>query len=144
MSTPLWTQGAPDESDFIVSWLSPLLRSAIERDSDDELPFALVQRVAGEDEIDCGTDDPVIQIDILARGADGEPAVSVAKKWADKVHRRMMLLGRTDDDVTLSDSRAANCDFIECLMKPVRMPYTDDQIARFVGRYLIGLSHVTA
>lgn len=136
MTAPLLGEDAPDAEDFTVCWLQPLLRSAVERDTDDVLPFATIQRVAGEDDLDCGTDDPVVQVDILDRG------VVAAKAAANDVHRRMLLLFHECSDVVMSDGSTANLDFGRTLMKPVRMPYADAKIVRYVARYQLGLSYV--
>ncbi|MGV0785111.1 hypothetical protein [Mycolicibacterium sp. XJ775] len=137
MTAPMLGEDAPDAEDFTACWLQPLLRAAVERKTDDVLPFATIQRVAGDDDPDCGTDDPVVQVDILGLG------VVAAKTAANEVHRRMLLLFRDCSDVIMSDGRTANLDFGRTLMKPVRMPYGDDKIVRYVGRYHLALSYVT-
>lgn len=136
MTVPLLDEAAPDAEDFVVCWLQPLLRAAVERDTD-ELPYAGVQVVVDISDPDCGTEDTVVQVDILDRG------VAAAKTAANRVNRRMELLFRECSDVVMSDSRTANLDFGRTLMKPVRMPYADDQIVRYVARYQLGLSYVT-
>lgn len=136
MTVPLLDEEAPDSDDFVVCWLQPLLRSSVERDTD-ELPYAGVQTVVDVSDPDCGTADPVVQVDILDRG------VVAAKSTANKVNRRMELLFRECSDVVMSDGRTANLDFGRTLMKPVRMPYGDDKIVRYVGRYHLALSYVT-
>lgn len=136
MTAPLLDEDAPDAEDFTTCWLQPLLRAAVERDTT-ELPFAGVQQVAGPDDPDAGTADPVIQLDILGLG------VAAAKIAAIKVHRRMLLLFRESSDVVMSDGRTANLDFGRTLLLPSRMPYADDKIVRYVARYQLGLSYVT-
>lgn len=132
----LYDQDAPDVEDFVQCWMQPVMRSAVERETGDDLPFCLVTRVSGADDPDCGTDDPVVQLDFFGKG------VQAAKQAANDGHRRMTLLARTSDDVTLSDNTIANCDFVETILKPFRMDYADSQIVRYVARYRVGLSYV--
>lgn len=134
--TDLLDEGAPDVDEVFVAMLAPVLRTTIDRDPDDELPFCLVQRIDGPDNPNCGTDDPVVQLDILAHG------IEAAKDAADRVHRRVMYVARMSPDIEIA-SGPVNVDFIDTLMKPKRMPYPDDQIVRFVARYAAGLSYVT-
>ncbi len=132
----LYDQDAPDVEDFIQSWMQPVMRSSVERKSDDPLPFCLVARISGADDPDCGTDDPVVQLDFFGKGPQA------AAKAARDGHRRMTLLARRSDDVTLSDGSIANADFVETILKPFRMEYADSKIVRYVARYRVGLSYV--
>ncbi|MCH9728383.1 MAG: hypothetical protein K0U84_01645 [Actinomycetia bacterium] len=116
--------------------MQPLMRSAVERGIDDTLPFCVVSRISGPDDPEAGTDDPVVQLDFYADGP------GAAKQAANDGHRRMMLLARESNDVTLSDDSVANCDFVETLLKPFRMAYEHDQIVRYTARYRVGLSYV--
>lgn len=139
MSAPLFGEDAPDAEDFVVSWLQPLVRAAIERQQGDPWPFVLVQRVSGLDIPETGLDDPVVQLDILHKGS-----ITQAKQWANNVHRRMTLLGLTYPDVTLSDGSVAGIDGLTVLIRPRREPFGDDTVARYVARYKLGLSYVAA
>ena len=136
MSTPLYGFDAPDVEDFTVSWMAPLMRSAVERENDDVTPFCVVTRISGADDPDIGTDDPVVQLDFYGVG------VAAAKIAANQGHRRMMLLARESGDVTMSDESVANCDFVETLIKPFRMAYEHELIVRYTARYRVGLSYV--
>ena len=136
MSTPLYGFDAPDVEDFTVSWMAPLMRSAVERENDDVTPFCVVTRISGADDPDAGTDDPVVQLDFYGVGA------AAAKIAANQGHRRMMLLARESGDITMSDDTVANCDFVETLIKPFRMAYEHEQIVRYTARYRVGLSYV--
>lgn len=140
--TELLDQETPDSEDFMVSWLQPLLRSATERKTDDELPFAQVQLITGEDDEDCGTSDEVIQVDWFDHARDGMTAVQAAKQTAREGHRRIRLLARFLEAVELSDGSFAAADYVNTIMKPVRMPYANDQVVRYVARYGLGLSDV--
>lgn len=136
MTAELHDQEAPDAEEFTVCWLTPLLRASAERDTDDVLPFALVQQITGTDDPDCGESTDVIQIDILGNGPQ---AASIAKR---EVHRRMLYLAENLVDIVMSDGSKANADYVETVMKPVRMAFADDTIVRYVARYRLGLSHV--
>ncbi|OBB15050.1 hypothetical protein A5761_15015 [Mycolicibacterium setense] len=135
--TELYELDSPDEEDFVTSWMQPVMRSAVERDLDGELPFCEVTFIDGDDDSDVGTSDPVIQLDFYARGA------KAAKAASRQGHRRMNLLFQTGADVTLSDGTVANADFGGCLVRPFRMPYEHDLIVRYTARYELGLRYVT-
>jgi len=149
MSAPLAAEDAPDVEDFMACWLAPLLRAGVKRTQSDPWPFALVQRVSGADQPEAGLDDPVVQIDILHKlAAPASPASgqleAEAKVWAGKVHRRMLLLGLTYPDVTVSSGQIVGIDYLTVLIKPRREPFGDDNVARYVARYAAGLSYVAA
>lgn len=137
MSIDLLDQDAPDVEDFACCWMQPVMRSAVERASDDTLPFCVPTRVSGADDPDSGTDDPVLQLDFYALGA------AAAKRAANDGHRRMLYLFRFSPTVTMSDGALANIDFGQTLLKPFRMDFEHDLIVRYTARYLVGLSYVT-
>lgn len=138
MTDPLlYDQDSPDEEDFVTCWMQPVMRTAVERDLDDQLPFCEVTFIDGDDDADAGTADPVIQLDYYDRGAEA------AKAAAKRGHRRMNLLFRTCATVTMSDGTLASPDFGECLIRPFRMPYEHDLIVRYTARYQLGLRYVT-
>jgi hypothetical protein len=143
MAADLYPEQAPDDEDFIVCWLAPLMRSATERKTGDPLPFALVQHVTGEDCPDEGTDDGVIQIDFFDKARNGFTAVQNAKHTARQGHRRMLYLARHLPYVEVSDGSEVAADYVSTLMKPTRMDSVDESVARFVARYAVGLSYVT-
>lgn len=136
-------EDAPDVEDFLCSWLAPLVRTATERRSDDPMPFCVVARISGTDDIDSGTDEPVVQVDIFDGAHDGLQAVQNAKTMANNVQRRMNYLARhLDSNVLLSDGKTANAEVVTTVLKPFRMPYQDERIVRYVARYQVGLSYV--
>lgn len=134
--TELYDQETPDSEDFLVAWLAPLMRSATERNTKDELPFALVTRIVGSDDPDTGSSEDTVQVDVLARGAQ---AASIA---ANNVHRRINLLARNQTPVTLSGGTVAAPDYVKTVRRPSREPYPDDKIVRYVARYRLGLSFI--
>ena len=139
----LLDQDAPDVEDFLVHWLAPVLRCAVERKADDPLPFATVVRISGTDDPHEGVDDPVVQVDIFDTVRDGLLATQAAAISARNIHRRMTLLMREPDHtVLMSDARHANCDYVATVLRPFRMAYADDRIVRYVARYQVGLSYV--
>jgi hypothetical protein len=133
----LHDRSAPDAEDFFACLLAPVIRAAVEHTTSDGWPFALITRVAGADDPDAETDDPVVQVDILGEG------VLAASDAANTVHRRILWAARACADVTMLDGTVVNPDFITVMMKPVRMSYPDERIVRYVARYAPGLSYVT-
>jgi hypothetical protein len=142
VSAPLLGEDAPDAEEMVVRWLSPLLRTAVERTNDEVLPFCQVTQVDGADDPNEGIDDPVIQLDILDTARSGMLAAQAAKLTARRVHRRMTLLARQSPTVTLSDGSHANADYVTPLLKPRRMEYPNERVVRYVARYQLGLSYV--
>lgn len=133
--TDLLDQDAPDVDDFVVTWLQPVIRAAIERETDDVLPFCVVTRVAGDDDQDCGFNSAVIQLDVFARG------VVAAKQASKTVRRRMNYLARYLDHVPLSDG-AASASYVSNQIDFTRAPYADEQIVRLIARYAVGIPYV--
>jgi hypothetical protein len=128
---------APDVEDFVACWMQPVIRAAVERELGDVLPYCTVERISGADDENQGTDEPVVQLDFYARGA--EAAFAAARLG----HRRMTRLFQDCPNVTLSDGSVAAIDFGETVVKPFRMTYSDDQIVRYTARYHLGTSYVT-
>lgn len=136
-------EDAPNAEDFLCCWLAPLLRTATERRPDDPMPFCVVTRISGADDIDAGRDEPVVQLDIFDTARNGKLAAQNASETADFVHRRINFLARRlDTNVLLSSGRHANAETITTVIKPYRLPYTDERIVRYVARYQLGLSYV--
>lgn len=142
MPADLLGEAPPDVEDFVCAWLAPLLRTAVERKTDDELPFCQVARISGLDDEHTGVDEPVVQLDIFDHARGGLLGVQNAATTARDVHRRMMLLSRENTTVTLSTGQQANADHVITILKPFRMAYTNDQVVRYVARYQLGLSYV--
>lgn len=142
MPTDLLDQNAPDVEDFLCSWLAPLLRTAVERKTDDELPFCQVARISGADDEHTGVDEATVQLDIFDGTRNNMLAGQNAAITADRVHRRMMLLSREASTVTLSNGTEANADSVTTVIKPFRMAYVNDQVVRYVARYQLALSYV--
>lgn len=145
MSVELLEEDAPDAEEFVIAWLEALTdtggRVAVEREAGAELPFWIVTRVAGPDDPDCFADWPVVDVDLLVDNTSGDQHVA-AKDEAKRTHRRMLYLAQHVPDVTMADGSLANCDWVKSLQRPVRMPYSDKNVIRYVARYELGLSFV--
>lgn len=142
MTADLLDEDTPDAEDFCCSWLAPLLRTATERRTDDELPFCVVTRIAGADDAHTGTDTAVVQLDVYDGARDGMVAAQAAALTARDVHRRMTLLARELTTVTLSTGALANADYVDTVIKPFRMDYANERVRRYTARYELGLSYV--
>lgn len=141
--TDLLNETAPDEEDFVACYMQPVVRTAAERSTNDELPFCVAFRVSGPDDPDVGLDEPVMQLEWFDKARNGMSALQNAKLSARDGHRRMLYLARHSVNVVMSDGSVANADYLTTLLKPFRMAYEDDQIVRYVARYQLGLSYVT-
>jgi hypothetical protein len=138
--TVLIEQCAEDAEEVVQAWLSPLGRTGTKRVANDPLPFRLVRRVTGHEDVDLSLDMPVVSVHTFALAAD----LPAAKNEARLTHQRMMRLAHHADDITLSDGRLANVDYLEINESPIWEDYGDDLIVRKVGRYVLGLSYVAA
>lgn len=138
MPIDLLNEAAEDAEELIVAWLTPLRRSGAIRHSGDPLPFTLVTHIAGSESVDEGLADPVVSVHTLCDKNLGEDAALAECKLT---HRRMLDLGRNLRDITLTDSRIANVDYLEVVESPIWVYYSD-LVLRKVGRYRIGLSFV--
>ncbi len=143
MTIDLLPDSAPDAEDFVCSWLQPVMRAATERKTNDPWPFAIVQLLTGEDCVDSGTEDDVVQVDYLDVARDGLTKGQAAKLSAREGHRRMMYLAKHCPDVELSDGSTANCDYLDAEV-PARMDYPNELVVRYTARYTLGLSFVAA
>jgi hypothetical protein len=140
MSVELLNEGVDDVEEIVIAWLQPLRRTAQTRVSGDPLPFTLVTHIASEERADEFHADELVSVHTMC---DKNLGVDNAKEEADATHRRMLLLGRYLEDVSLHDGRLATIDYVDSAGTPIWVPYGDDQILRKVGRYKIGLSYVT-
>ncbi len=141
MTAELLSWCAEDAEELIVAWLAPLRRAGTARQADDPLPFTLVRHIAGTEDADLEIASPVVSVHTLCDKASGWAA---AKTEATKTHRRMLLLARYRDTITLSDGRYGAVDYVTVTETPIWVAYESTQILRKVGRYQIGLSYVPA
>lgn len=137
--TELLDEGPDDVETVVISWLSPLRRTANTRRSGDPLPFTLVTHIAGEESVEESNADMVVSVHTLC---DKSLGWVNARNEADDTHRRMLLLARYLEDVELADERYATIDYVDVFESPRWILYGDDQILRKVGSYRIGLSYV--
>jgi hypothetical protein len=140
VTVELIDEAAEDAEEVTVAWLTPLLRSASIRRAGDPLPFAIVTHIGGPESIDESTSDPIVSVHTLCDKSLGEDAALAQCKLT---HRRMLHLGRHLDDITLTDGRIVNVDYLNVVESPIWVYYSD-QILRKVGRYQLGLSFVAA
>ena len=133
MSVELWTPTPADETDFIISHLTPCGGAyGSMRLANDDLPFTMVNRVGGgDDEME---DRAIVSVHHF------DKTYTLAKRGAQQRHQRMLLLKYKAVDVTLSDGSVAGCDYLKVLQKPIRVDYEQESIQRFVSRYEIGLA----
>lgn len=133
----LYDQAPDDAEEVIIAWLKPLGRTAINRKTNDPLPFRVVRRVAGdEDEIQF-SDNPVVSVHTF--GASEQQT----KDETRLTHRRMLLLARNPlEDIVLPGGRIANVEYLNVFESPTWSDYGDDNIFRKVARYQFGLSFV--
>jgi hypothetical protein len=130
--TEILDAGTEDAETLVVQWLIQLYRTANTRRAGDPLPFVLVQQIPGSKEsIEESSAEPLIQLDILCDKAAGEDA---SRNVKNRVHRRMLLLGRhLEVEGTL--------DWMQVHEQPFRFPYENDSIIRYTARYRFGQTY---
>ena len=123
--TEILDVGPRDAETLAVSWLSGLYTTANTRIPGDPLPFLLVQQVADKESVEESTADYVVQVMILCDSVSGEDA---ARNVKDRVHKRMLLLGRTLET-------NASFDGMKVFQSPRRIKYENDKVIAYAARY---------
>lgn len=135
--TDILDSAPPNAEEVVVAWLSALGRAGVLRLPADELPFRLVHRVAGTDDVSEGHDDAVVSVHTFAA------TMEQASYEADQTHQRMMYLARHSlTNVELTDHTVANVDFCRTVEKPTFEDFKDPAVFRYVARYRLGFSYV--
>ena len=137
----LLDQTPDDIEEAVIVWLSSLCRIAVTRRTDDPLPFRIVRNIAGDEKVDEGIAEVVVQIRTLCDKALGEDA---ARNESDKTHRAMLTIARELPDILLSNGRNATIDYLKVFESPHWMDYPNDQILCKLARYQLGLSYAPA
>lgn len=121
--------------ELIIRWLSPLGEVGPQRGPGAELPFRMVQCVAGSD--DKVVDSGIYQIDTFAA------TFEAAEREAGLTHERMLRLGpplAPQQRVTLADNRVVWVDSVTTSQRPTWLQFTEAaQISRFVARYNVDI-----
>jgi hypothetical protein len=141
MTAELLDEGPDDAETVTIAWLKPLHPDghvANTRRSGAPLPFILVHHLSSNESETLSTSNALVSIHVLTHKAAGEVE---SRDETDRMHRRMLLLARTLDDVDLGGGRNATIDFVNVTESPTRQEYGDEKILRRVGRYNIGFSY---
>lgn len=129
----------PNAEEAIVAWLAALGRAGVLRRPDDTLPFRLVHRIAGTDDIAEGSDDAVVSVHTF--GATMDQACAEA----DRTHQRMLYLAHNSlTNIELVGGHVANVDYCRTVEKPTFEDFKDPEVFRYVARYRVGFSFVAA
>jgi hypothetical protein len=127
MTVEVLGEGPADIETIVVGWLQPLRRTSNTRRSGDPLPMCVVECTAGTEIVEESFAEPVVSVHTLCRKSLGEDN---ARDEALLTHKRMLLLARYLEDYDL--------EYVKVFQYPRRIPYGDDQIIRYVGRYQFG------
>ena len=129
--TEILDSAPADIETFVVGWLRAMYRTATARRSDDPYPFLLISQIGGRESIDESSSDPVVQVDILCDKDLGEDA---ARDVKDRVHARMLLLGRyLETDGTI--------DWMRVFESPRRLQHENERVIRYTARYMFGQTY---
>lgn len=127
MVAELLNEGPADIESIVVDWLQPLRRTTNTRRAGDPLPMTVVECTAGTEIVEESFAEPVVSVHTLCRKSLGEDN---ARDEMLKTHKRMLLLARYLEDYDL--------EYVKVFAYQRRIPYGDDQIIRYVGRYQFG------
>src|SRR5258705_10214269 len=120
---------APDVEDLVVAWLTPLGPTSVERPAGAALPYRMVNRVAGADDIYIASDDPVVSVHTFA-------ATRTAAKTAARItHQRMFVLANNPMTNVVMPSGIGNVEYLETFEGPYWVDYLDKTVSRYVARY---------
>jgi len=134
--TELYGFIAPDVEEFVVAWLTPLGPTSVERPAGATLPYRMVNRVAGADDLAIFSDDPVVSVHTFAATR------TQAKTEARITHRRMLVLANNPmTNVTITGG-LANVEYLETFEGPYWVDYLDKTISRYVARYRLGFKFI--
>lgn len=145
----LLPETAPSVEQVLSVWLSPLGRVGTRRKAGDPIPFRMIKRVAGPDRPDIASDDPTVSVHTFASSPEA------AINESERTHRRMLVLARNPlTEITipsailggtgLSGQVVVSVDYCIPRIKPVEVDYEDPGVIRYVARYDVGLSYITA
>jgi hypothetical protein len=128
-----------DAEELVIAWMQPVRPSAMERLTTDPLPFTLVTHIAGTEDTDMSTAEPVVSVHTLC---DRNLGLVAAKNECKTTHSRMLRLAKHIDGIVLTSGRTAYVDYVDVTESPRWEPYGDDQILQKIGRYALGLTFV--
>jgi len=140
MTVDLSDTAPEDVEQLVIAWLTPLRRCGAERRSNDPLPFTLVTHVAGAEDEQISTAEPIVSVHTLCDKSLGLKAAAAECKLT---HRRMLYLAQHISDIPLLNARLVNIDYITVVESP-RWEYYSDLILRKVARYAVGLTYTAA
>jgi hypothetical protein len=124
-----------------TAWLKPLRPSGAAYRAEDSLPFTLITRIGGNDDLWRQLDDPVISVHTLTDKTLGYRNLFIETQ---NTHRRMLRLGLFLDDIVLSDGSVAAVDYVKIFQAPLEVRFEDVMVLRMVARYQIGLSYISS
>lgn len=139
MSVELYTDAPEDIEDLVLAWLLPLAGSpaglGLERPDKGPLPFRLVTGLHTVDDCNLFSAESLVSVHTF------ESTRTLAKRESRLTHQRMLLLAHDAmSDIVMADGRLANVDYLEVAERPHHEDYRVDNVKRYVGRYVVGLS----
>ena len=121
---------AVQAEEFVVAYLTALFPNVgVEMEASPPLPFYLVNRVTGSD--DMVSDYAVVSVHSFATSR------TAASDAATAVHTEMKLL--TAKTSVVVQGSAFGVDFLSVVETPHHVDYDDKTVRRYVGRYRLGL-----
>lgn len=130
--------GADEIEEALSAYFAPMRRSSAVWETDDALPFTLIQMIGGTEDPEVGFADPLVQVETLC---DKSLGYINAKQEKQKTHQAMVYLARYQPRLVLN-GRTFGVDYVQVTEMPNKKPFGVTTVIRYVGRYKIGLQYV--
>jgi hypothetical protein len=145
VSVDLYLDAPEDIEDLVLAWLLPLAGSpaglGLEKPDGATFPFRMVTGLHTVDDCNLFASESLVSVHTFETHSNPQRARSLAKRAARDSHQRLLLLAHDAmPDVVMADGRLANVDYLEVAERPHYEDYRADNVKRYVGRYLVGLS----
>lgn len=134
MSVELSPYIAPNAIAFMLAHLEPLGAGGPNRTDDDPLPFRMVNRIDGADDLTLLCDKAILSVHTFA------PTMADVLRESDITHHRILLLADKLIDVPMHDGGVANVDHFDVHQRPIVSDYRVDGVIRTKGIYELHLA----
>lgn len=131
---PLYPLASPNAIAFMLAHLAPLGPCGPVRHENDPLPFRVVDRLQGEDDLALFCDKAVLSVHTFASTRNDVITES------EITHRRIMLFDWELVDVPMVGGGVANMDYLNIHQHPIITDYQSDHVFRTKAVYEIHIS----
>lgn len=133
-TTGLYPLASPNAIAFLLAHLAPLGPCGPVRHENDPLPFRVVDRIGGADDLNLFCDKAVLSVHTFA-GTRNDVI-----NEAETTHRRIMLFDIEVVDVPMIGGGVANADYLNVHQHPIITDYQSDHVFRTKAVYELHIS----